>query len=194
MLKKFILSLFVVGASATVYGQGFVNFTTQPLGTSALIYNSSSQLASNGNYFVQLFAANGSGVSEALLTAKGVPVNFRGGSANKGYVQFSGTTTFNGSTVDPSVQVTTQSSGVVTLQVRAWSSAFPDYAAALAASAETGKSDLGLFGNNFAPGYAPLQTPADMTGFVGFTMVPEPSTIALGILGASSLFFVRRRK
>jgi hypothetical protein len=38
-------------------------------------------------------------------------------------------------------------------------------------------------------------TPASMVGLAGFTLVPEPSTIALGILGGlGTLFLVRRRK
>lgn len=41
-----------------------------------------------------------------------------------------------------------------------------------------------------------LTTPPFMAGLTGFNIapVPEPSTIALGILGASSLLFLRRKK
>jgi hypothetical protein len=42
---------------------------------------------------------------------------------------------------------------------------------------------------------APPATPALMIGLQGFSLVPEPSTIALGILGGlGTLFLVRRRK
>jgi hypothetical protein len=42
---------------------------------------------------------------------------------------------------------------------------------------------------------APPATPALMTGLQGFSLVPEPSTIALGILGGlGTLVLVRRRK
>jgi hypothetical protein len=42
---------------------------------------------------------------------------------------------------------------------------------------------------------SPPATPALMIGLQGFSLVPEPSTIALGILGGlGTLFLVRRRK
>jgi len=54
----------------------------------------------------------------------------------------------------------------------------------------TVQSSLGGFGT-------PQSTPANLVGlqsFQLFTNVPEPSTIALGILGAGCLFLLRRRK
>ena len=40
---------------------------------------------------------------------------------------------------------------------------------------------------------APTAVPANLIGLAGFTLVPEPSTIALGILGAATLLFRRRQ-
>ena len=170
-----------------VHGQGLVNFNTATLGPSARVFNSSGILASNQLYLAQLFAADGAGQAEGSLQAKGTPVNFRGGNF-AGYVQTSGTTS-QGNPVVASVAVTTQSAGQVTLQMRAWSSSFSSYAAAVAGGGEFGESDL----LNFTPGYPP-NTAADLIGLTGFTMVPEPSTVALAVLGAGSLLFLRRRK
>jgi hypothetical protein len=80
----------------------------------------------------------------------------------------------------------------VTLTVRAWdSSKGATYAAAVAAGGKYGQSDpftITLGGANQPPG-----PPADMVNFKSFNLVPEPSTIALGALGAAALL-LRRRK
>jgi hypothetical protein len=200
MLKKLIVSTVLTVAAIASYGQGYVAFDTSQLGTSAKVFNVAGLPASGSAYLTQLFAADASGQSSTSLNPVGpFPVNFRTGTAgNTGYNQISGTTSqgnaFTASTVN--VQVTTNASGPITLQMRAWTASFSTYAAAVAASAagnptvEFGSSPVL---SNFNPYYAP-NTPGVITGLQGFTMVPEPSTIALGILGASSLFFVRRRK
>jgi len=48
-------------------------------------------------------------------------------------------------------------------------------------------------GGGFDPGNGIASPPATLAGFTSFTLVPEPSTIALAILGAGILF-LRRRK
>jgi hypothetical protein len=80
----------------------------------------------------------------------------------------------------------------VTLQVRVWDVVkFTSFEAAVAA---------GEYGASAPFAY---KTPADgtltpnsfyMDNLRAFALVPEPSTIALGILGAASLLFLRRRK
>lgn len=82
----------------------------------------------------------------------------------------------------------------VTLTVRAWDSTKgATYAAAVAAGGKYGQSDpfsvtLGGQGPS-----GPPATPADLSGLKSFSLVPEPSTIALGALGAAALL-LRRRK
>jgi hypothetical protein len=73
----------------------------------------------------------------------------------------------------------------VNLQVRAWIGG--------AGSTYEGASEKG-FSNTISvtPGVPPA-TPVELAGLQGFTMVPEPSTIALGLLGAAALL-LRRRK
>ena len=145
-------------------------------------------LAEGGNFLAQLYVANGSFVAESSLMPAGTPVNFQSGSF-AGYVQTSGTTS-QGNVVNPNVQVTSQTSGPITLQLRVWSSAFATYADAQAANGERGKSPL----FSLTPGYSP-NPPTDMAGFTwSINPIPEPSTVALGILGMGSLIFLRRRK
>jgi len=83
-----------------------------------------------------------------------------------------------------------------TLQVRVW-----DYVA-------FGRSEAGYLAALSAGGGVGYSAPFDYTvptagstpdkyylnGLQAFVLVPEPSTIALGVLGAASLLFLRRRK
>jgi len=79
-----------------------------------------------------------------------------------------------------------------TLQVRVWDSAkFASFDAALAGG-EYGRSDAFDYK---APVAGELNPGAYlMDGLKAFAVVPEPSTIALGLLGAASLLVLRRRK
>jgi len=88
---------------------------------------------------------------------------------------------------------------VVTLQVRAWAASFATWDTAVAAGALRGKSlaweetagggiaaDAPITGVNTDLGNTPrLQA---------FTVVPEPSSIALGLLGLGAVALIRRRK
>jgi len=77
------------------------------------------------------------------------------------------------------------------LQVKVWDvQRFGTYAAAVAGGGEYGES--AIFN------YTVLDSinPADfgLNGLRAFAIVPEPSTIALGVLGLASLLLLRRRK
>jgi hypothetical protein len=80
-------------------------------------------------------------------------------------------------------------------QVWAWSAAFNSYAQAeVTPGAYVGKSAV----FNITPTPDPITPPTSLTaaGFTGFELafvVPEPATIALGLLG-SGVLFLRRRK
>jgi hypothetical protein len=86
-------------------------------------------------------------------------------------------------------------------QVRVWSSGYDTYEAAAAsgdASAMIGMSAGAAANGGFelTVGAAPPATPADLVGLESFQLafVPEPSTIALAILGGLGLLLFRRRK
>jgi len=70
----------------------------------------------------------------------------------------------------------------VTLQFRAWGGASYETATEFGSSPSFSVATGG--------GVNPA---ADLVGITGFQMVPEPSTIALGVLGAAALLFRRRK-
>jgi len=79
-------------------------------------------------------------------------------------------------------------------QIQAWQSSFASYAAAVAGNGGTGLSQV--FSAATSSAGPPPGTPTALAGlFPGFAViVPEPSTIALGLIGAGSLLFLRRKK
>jgi hypothetical protein len=80
------------------------------------------------------------------------------------------------------------------LQVRVYNATlFPaGYTAAVAGGGRTGFSTA--FDYTVPSGGTPAPNEFWMANFGGFTLVPEPSTIALGVLGLAGLLFIRRRK
>jgi len=68
---------------------------------------------------------------------------------------------------------------------------FANYAAAAAGGGILGSSPLFTY-TIPAPPLAPDAT--DLQNFRAFSMVPEPSAIGLGLVGAAALFMARRRK
>ena len=188
MLKKLLAFAALLALPVLVQAQGVVNFNTQLTTVAAPIRDTDGTLLAGTNFWAQIYAADGTGHTAQDLRAKGTAVNFRAG-GNVGYVQISGSTA-RGTVVVPAVTVTDVFGGPVTLQVRAWSGTFATYEAALAGGGKTGFSNLL---NLLATG-APPGTPTDLVGIQGFNLVPEPSTIALGVLGLGSLLLFRRRK
>jgi hypothetical protein len=78
-----------------------------------------------------------------------------------------------------------------TLQVRAWDSVkYATFEAALAANEYGASAPF----NYTVPAAGSASDAYYMDAMRAFAIVPEPSTIALGILGAASLLFLRRRK
>ena len=79
-------------------------------------------------------------------------------------------------------------------QVRAWAGSFASYEEAIA----NGVGAVGfspIFTNSTGnPTGTPPTPPANLTGWTSpIVIVPEPSTIVLGMVGAASLLFIRRR-
>jgi len=198
-MKKIFLTVAATVAVLSAYGQGTVNFNTAALNDpTTKITDSTGTPLSGTAAWAQLYAAAGANQADSTLKAFGTPVNFRAG-VNAGYVQSSGTA--GGTTVNPSVNLLSgTANGAVTVEIRAWlASAGSTYEAALASGTGFGKSaPLTITSTGGGdPAAGPPNLPANLTGIKGFALtggaVPEPSTIALGILGVGALL-LRRRK
>jgi len=186
-MKKFLLTLalLAVTAMSSFGADGVINFRS--LGSDTLggtvnapVFNVDgvSKLAGTG-FSVQLFYGV-LGTADNALVALGSPITFGTGGLS-GY--------FIGTTVAiPGISVGSQAR----LQVRAWDNAggtITSFASALVrgSSASFNSSNLG---DSFTPSTIPV--PAGLTTFQ-LAAVPEPTTIALGVLGGLGLLARRRR-
>jgi len=178
LLVAAALGLVAVGALAQ--GQftfGNKNLTTTPP-INAKVFNEkgiAAGIALDGAaYWTQAYVKL-AGNPDSSYAPVGTAVNFRTGTS-AGYIV--------------PVVITTPYAGGESIQVqmRAWeASGGTSYEAALAAGKLYGKSDPVTLAVTVAP--AP---PADMIGLQSFALIPEPSTFALGILGAAALLLRRR--
>lgn len=135
------------------------------------------------NYVAQLYYG-AAGTAEGSLTAVAAnPALFRVATTSSPGTWSGGTRTLVGITAGQTA----------VLQVRVWDSvAFPaGYAAAVAGNGVRGASALFDY---TVPAAGSPPAAFFIEGFRGFTLVPEPSTIALGVLGLAGLLFIRRRK
>ena len=168
-MKKLVLLLACTVIATSAFAQGTINFTNlKP--TKQIITDASGASVDGG--FAQLYA----GSTADNMAAVGVPVAFSTGK-RVGY--------FSGGSVDSGL------SGTVAgfFQVVAWKGADT-----FDAATETGMSNVFsvIPGNSAA---SPPGVPANLAGLEAFslTVIPEPGTIALAVLGLAA-FFVRRRK
>lgn len=144
-------------------------------------------LAGTG-FSVQVFGG-ATGTAENDLAASSVILNFRTGSA-AGFLD------------NQTLGVPATISGVLegqtaAVQLRAWDNqggTITSWEQAVANQLTVAQGTSAIFTSQPLGGV--LTTPPPMIGLTGFNLavVPEPSTIALGILGAGSLLFLRRKK
>lgn len=196
-MKKLLLSLVLSGVASAAFGQGQLNFASAAAGVNApatnrtALVNSGANLtgsrASGAAFLATLYIGPAATVDASLLTTNGfggAPVAFNTG-AQAGY--FTG-----GARVIAGVA----GGQTITAQIRAWNSAFPSWEAA-PASERTAISGLG------APnliqvtlGIVPPGSPTGLVGLQGYEIggIPEPSSIALGLLGLGAIALFRRRK
>lgn len=95
---------------------------------------------------------------------------------------------------------TTAPGAACVIQIRAWSGGFANYDLALAAAQVDGVTVTGksaLFNVTTGNPNPPATTPGSLSAMAPFTVglaVPEPSSIALGILGLGAIAMFRRKK
>jgi hypothetical protein len=183
-MKKLVTILALAIAIPTlVKAQGTVNFSST---SAAHVIREGGVAVVAGTATVGLYYGPSGTASNSLVLISPTVLNGAGGGISGG-IRTTGTDVAGGSQA--------------TFQVRAWTGGFATYELAYAAalsdsSIRVGTSTIFLnaTGNPLAE---PPGTPANLTGWttaIALAPVPEPSTIALGILGAGSLLFLRRKK
>jgi len=188
-MKKLLLLAMSLAVAASVYAQGTVNFANGAAGVNAPIYYQSVGGAfaapANGTYLSMLFVGP-AGSAASALTTNGVSGSFAPvGTTSPGYV-LGGARTITGFA----------SGTQVVLQIRAWNTALGATWEATGAPADGSKPGTGV--SNLVPvtlGGGPTPTP-NLVGLNSFAIspVPEPSSIALGLLGLGAVALFRRRK
>jgi hypothetical protein len=175
-MKKLLLTLALVAATAATYAQGTIAF---------------------GNSALTRFTVNGAPATLGTAFSFGVFVN---GSDQPVPALGVSSTTTAGIIVAPSVYALpgTDPLQVVSLQIKGWDASFASYDAARAAGGLAGSTDVRsvTLGPTAGPGTVIWQTASGTvaTRFNPLNIVPEPSTIALGVLGLGSLLLFRRRQ
>jgi hypothetical protein len=180
-MKKLLLLAVLAVAAVGAYAQGTVNFANVAVGVNAPITNAAGVRASGAAYTAQLYVGPSGTVDANSLVAVSGTAAFNTGT-QAGYFT-GGQRAISGSA----------GGSTVTLQVRAWNTAAgATYEAAMSnPSGEGNWSNLIQVTLGTPPG-----APANMTGLQGFQLVPvpEPSSIALGLLGLGAIALFRRRK
>jgi hypothetical protein len=189
MKKSLLTTIAVAGCGLSVFGQGLVileNAANSSANVSRVGGQSPTGSAAAGSYQVALLWFNGSSFQQIGAVYQTTAANNDG----PGF--------FFGETVTVPTYTPTGS-----FEVQGWSGSFASYAAAIAGGTYVGQtpSFTSAEGNGTI---TPAQTPVGLTGthpgagqWTGnlvLVPVPEPSTIALGGLGAAALLLFRRRK
>lgn len=187
-MKKVLVLAAAMFASINMFAQGTVNFGNNSA-TAVIDTSTGLRIAAGNTFIAELWYAPDTGA--APTDAQMVPI----AGARTGISPVAGLIT-GGTKTTPA---TTGPGAAAYFQIRIWEAAFgADFATASAANgARAGKSDIVRVttGN---PGAVPPGTPGSLVGAglksFNVAVVPEPSVVGLGLLGAGALMFLRRRK
>jgi hypothetical protein len=183
-MKKLLLTLAAVLVSASTFGQGTILFNTRVTGQVDAPVSRWDGTGAGAGFNAQLFLVTGSGAS-AAYTALSPATVFRTTSPVAAYYVVQPTT----AVIVPGIGAGQQA----TVVMRVWEGAVgSSYDTAIGRlRGESNPITITLGG--VPPVGAPIQD-ALLIGMQGFEMgIPEPSTMALGLLGAAALL-CRRRK
>ena len=197
-MKKLLLTSLLICSFVTAYGQGRVAFANTSL---TLITTNDTRIG----------GASGNTATVAGLYTFGLYVGVAGSSSNQLVLNITGANNagsgrFSGGSPAPLAAPFDGGGSPLAFQIRAWSSfAGSTYEAAVIAAQLNpnvyfGASAIGQVTPTLSPtAQAPLfgaAAPLLTTGWVlsNVSAVPEPSSIALGLLGLGAVAFFRRRK
>ena len=194
-MKKLLLTALCLGTALSAFAQGTLTFANNiaSRGTNAAgggFPPAGSTAFAAGLYWVTPRTAEG---SLQLLPAANGGVTTTWNATSAGL--------YNGGLATFPVVGGTQ----IALQVRVWVAGFASYEASRAANPTAGgKGNIQLITLGNAPSIPVNTPPADMTAPTGATdttltrllisPIPEPSSIALGLLGLGAIVLFRRRK
>jgi len=184
-MKKLLLTAAAAIIALNMYGQGqgSVSFTSVGAPDAKKIRDETGAFASGTGYAVALYWGDATQTTDANLTQIGNSATFLTGTSAGTYFGGGRTITTPGSAVN---------GPLLTFQVRGWK-----------VSSGSSYETAGINGKGpiFQLKTKDLTNPLETTpnlyaapGYVGFQLVPEPSVIALGVIGAGALLMLRRRK
>jgi len=188
-MRKLIALFAVTVITASALAQGTVSFNNNSAfaTTANRLVTFPASLGGGGvvgqNYVAQLYYGVAGSAEGSLTAVASAPALFRVATTSSPGTWSGGTRTLVGITAGQTA----------VLQVRVWDNvAFPaGYAAAVTGNGVRGASALFDY---TVPAAGSPPAAFFMEAFRGFALVPEPSTIALGVLGLAGLLFIRRRK
>jgi hypothetical protein len=185
-MKKLLLTAAAILATLNMYGQGTgtMSFTSVGAPDTKKITDPTGAFAGAGYQAALYWGSNLAETDDRNLTQIGAAANLLTGTSAGTFFGGGRTITTPGSTVN---------GPVLTFQVRAWQGgAGSSYDTAQA----RGKGPM--FQYKTKDPTNPLETTPSLyqaPGYLGFQVViPEPSVIGLGLLGAGTLLMLRRRK
>ena len=179
-MKKLLVTLAAVLVSVSSFAQGTLIFNNRTQAGDAPVSRPGGAGAGAG-ITAQLYLVPAGGGAPVPLTPT---TTFRTGSAAAAYFV---------TEINPFTITGIQAGQNATVRLRAWETAAGSYEAAAAGGGLWGQSnDVTVQLGGTPPVGAPIPTPS-LNGLQGFTLVPEPSTMALGVLGAAALLFRRRK-
>lgn len=188
-MKRLIPFLVLLAGTAGAFAQGVVNFNNNVLPPTTHIRDVDGSLALGSDFtapatlVAQLYWSTDGGASFTAVTT--AAARFRPAGVNP-----AGTWVGGNRTLPAGVGGV---GNTIQLMVRAWDSAGGTltYDQAVAQGLRRGSQSFAYTQLSSVP---PAAADTWMTGFTGFTLVPEPSVIGLAMVGAGALFMLRRRK
>lgn len=203
-MKKLLIAALLCAATSSLFAQGVVGINTAGANAYTRFSNTVTSAWCAGNAFrVGVYWAD----TAAALTSGGGTLVATGGTNNTGLaILTSGTgagyvsaATFGGNRT-----ISERAGTAIYVQLRAWSAGYDTYADAIASglssvlisingpivqTTPTATSSSPVSPIAWAPG-----TSSTLPLVVSLVPVPEPSVIALGVLGLAGALFIRRRK